>query len=206
MKGGESRQASNLVLIAGLGNPGLEYKDSRHNVGFRVIRLLCLDLGVRLNGRRFQSRNCRSTIRGKKEVILLCPWTFMNLSGRSIKACADYYNIKPENILVVHDDLDLPLGKIKVVRQGGSGGHKGVQSVIDHLGGTLFPRIKIGIGRPQLGEAVEDFVLSSFYDDQRETEERIIKRSVKACRLFILGGLVFTMNNINRQNFKYKEE
>jgi PTH1 family peptidyl-tRNA hydrolase len=129
----------------------------------------------------------------------------MNLSGRSIKACLDYYDINQENILVVHDDLDLPLGKIKVVRQGGSGGHKGVQSLIDHLGGTLFPRIKIGIGRPRHGEAIEDFVLSPFYDDQKDTVERILRMSVKACRLFILGGVVFTMNNINLKNFESKE-
>ena len=129
----------------------------------------------------------------------------MNLSGGSIKACANFYDINLGNILVVHDDLDLPLGKIKVVKQGGAGGHKGVQSVIDHFGSTQFPRIKIGIGRPRHGESIEDFVLSSFYDDQKDMLEKILKMSVQACWLFVLGGVEFTMNNINRQNFEYKE-
>ena len=204
MKGGEGRQASNLDLIVGLGNPGPEYKDTRHNIGFQVIDFLSRDLGVRLNGRRFQSMNCRSTIRGK-EVILLCPLTFMNISGESVKTCSDFYDINLENILIVHDDLDLPLGKIKVVQQGGAGGHKGVQSVIDYFGDTQIPRIKIGIGRPRHGENIEDFVLSPFYDDQMDNVERILKKSAQACRLFVLGGVEFTMNNINRQNFECKE-
>ena len=204
MKGGEGRHTSRLNLIAGLGNPGPEYKDTRHNIGFQVIRLLSRDLGIRLNGRRFQSRNCRTTFR-ENEVMLLCPWTFMNLSGQSIKACIDFYDIDPGNILIIHDDLDLPLGKIKVVSQGGAGGHRGVQSVIDHLGSTRFPRVKVGIGRPRHGESIEDYVLSPFYNDQKGALEGTRKMSVKACRLFLLGGVEFTMNNINSQNFEYKE-
>ncbi|MFC1532789.1 aminoacyl-tRNA hydrolase [Thermodesulfobacteriota bacterium] len=190
-----------MILLAGLGNPGPEYKDTRHNIGFQVIKVLGQELGVRLKGRRFQSRNTRTKLQGK-EIILLCPKTFMNLSGNSIKGCAYYYKLKEENILIIHDDLDLAVGRIKVVRHGGSGGHKGVQSIIDHLGSSQFPRIKIGIGRPLHGEDTEDYVLSPFYDDQKDIMETVIQQSVKACRLFISDGVEYVMNHINYQNFK----
>ena len=140
-----------------------------------------------------------------REIMLLCPMTFMNLSGRSIKDCADYYGLKGENILIVHDDLDLPFGKLKIVSHGGAGGHKGVQSIIDHFGSAQFPRVKIGIGRPLFGETTEDYVLSPFYDDQREVIEEIIKMSARACRLFVSDGVGHAMNSINRQNLEAKE-
>jgi PTH1 family peptidyl-tRNA hydrolase len=204
MKGGESRQTSDLVLIAGLGNPGPEYRDTRHNIGFQVIRFLSRDLGVRLNGRRFQSRSCRTVV-GGNEVILLCPWTFMNLSGQSIKACVDSYDIYPGNTLIIHDDLDLPLGKIKVVKQGGSGGHRGVQSIFDHLGNRDFPRGKIGISRPKYGETTEDYVLSPFYKSEKEIIDEVMGISLQVCKLFIQEGIVTTMNRINRNKQKLKE-
>ena len=200
----EANRPEDLDLIAGLGNPGPEYKDTRHNVGFRVISRMSRELGVRLKDRRFQSEHVRTKIRGK-EIILLCPNTFMNLSGKSIKGCADYYGLKTENILIVHDDLDLPVGRIKIVKHGGSGGHKGVASIIEYLGGKEFPRIKIGIGRPRFGETTEDYVLSAFYEDQRKIMENVVQMSVQACNLYVLGGVEFAMNHINRKNYEEKE-
>ncbi len=191
-------------MIAGLGNPGPEYCKTRHNTGFRVINLLSRELGVRLKGRRFQSKNILTKIDGK-DVILLCPATFMNLSGKSIQACADFYRLKAEDILIIHDDLDLEVGRIKVARYGGSGGHKGVQSIIDYLGETRFSRVKIGIGRPRYGERTEDYVLSGFYDDQKRTMEEVIRMSVQACKMFVSGGVESAMNYINRKNFEVKE-
>ncbi len=155
-----------MDMIVGLGNPGPEYKDTRHNIGFKVLDLLSRELGVRLENRRFQSRNTRTRLEGK-DIIFFCPMTYMNLSGNAVRLCADYYKIDREHILVVHDDLDLPVGRIKVARQGGAGGHKGVKSIIDHLGGRGFPRIRIGIGRPRYNESTEDFVLSPFYKDHK---------------------------------------
>ena len=190
-----------MNLIAGLGNPGSEYKDTRHNIGFQVIGRLGHELGVHLRGRRFKSRNTQTKLQGK-DIILLCPMTFMNLSGHSVKKCADFFKLKEENILIIHDDLDLPVGRIKVVRHGGSGGHKGVQSIIDHLGSSQFPRVKIGIGRPQCGEDTEDYVLSLFYDDQKDVMEMVIQQSVKACRSFVLDGVEVVMNHFNNQNLK----
>jgi PTH1 family peptidyl-tRNA hydrolase len=126
----------------------------------------------------------------------------MNLSGKSVKACADYYNIKLENILIIHDDLDLPLGKIKVVRKGGAGGHKGIQSVINFFGSALFPRVKIGIGRPRRGEDIEDYVLLPFYNDQKDIIKEAIQLAALACRLFVLDGLEAAMNQINTDSRK----
>lgn len=185
-------------MIVGLGNPGPEYKNTRHNTGFMVVELLAHELGIRLDNRRFQSRNTRTRLEGK-DVILLCPMTYMNLSGNAVRQCADYYKINIEDVLIIHDDLDLPMGRIKIARQGGAGGHRGVQSIIDHLGGTKFPRIRIGIGRPRYNETTEAYVLSSFYKDQRDDVEEMLRAGVEACRLTIAEGVASAMNRINRQ-------
>lgn len=161
--------------------------------------MLSRGLGVRLNGRRFRSRNTRTQFQGK-EIILLRPTTFMNESGKSIKGCVDYYELKAENILIIHDDIDLPVGKIKVIRNGGAGGHKGVLSIIHDLGTLQFPRIKIGIGRPRYGETVEDYVLAPFYSDEKGIVEKVIPTAVQACELFVSEGINTAMNHINYQS------
>lgn len=185
-----------LDLIAGLGNPRRKYRDTRHNIGRRVIDLLGRELGIRLKSRRFQSRNGRAEFHGK-EIILLYPATFMNLSGRSVKGCAEYYHLQTEDILIIHDDLDLQVGRIKVSRKGSAGGHKGVLSIIEYLGSKEFPRVRIGIGRPRYGETTEDFVLSPFYADEKEIMERVIQVAVRACLLFVSEGIESVMNHIN---------
>ncbi len=191
-------------MIAGLGNPGPRYKNTRHNIGFKVINLWGDDLNVRLSGRRFQSRNTLTRFEGKR-IILLRPLTYMNRSGESIRACVDYYGIQAENVLVVHDDLDLPVGKIKVAKNGGAGGHKGVMSLVQHLGTKKFPRVKVGIDRPRYRESVENFVLSPFYKDEREIVEEVIRMAVQACGLFVGEGVESAMNVINNQNLREKE-
>ena len=194
-----------MYLVIGLGNPGSKYESTRHNIGFKAIDLWCNILGVRLPGRSFQSRNTRTRFEDRK-VMLLCPLTFMNQSGEAVRASADYYHIEPGNILVIHDDIDLPVGRIKVVRGSGSGGHKGVQSIIDHLGSTQFRRVKIGIGHPQYDEAIEDYVLRPFYKDDREVIENVLHVAAQACELFVLEGIEPAMNKINCQNLANKEE
>jgi PTH1 family peptidyl-tRNA hydrolase len=191
-------------LIVGLGNPGQKYKDTRHNTGFKVIDLWGQDLGVRLTNRRFQSRNTVTRIQDKK-VILFCPLTFMNLSGQSVRACVDYYDLADKEVLVIHDDIDLPVGRIKVVNNGGAGGHKGVLSIIQHLGSMQFSRIKVGIGRPRFGESLEDYVLAPFYNDEKEIMERVIRMAVQACELVVSEGVEPAMNKINCQNLLNKE-
>ena len=187
-----------MDLIAGLGNPGRYYANTRHNIGFMVVKALSRELGVSLTSRRFHSRNTLVERDGKR-LILLHPVTYMNLSGKSVKACADHYEIDKDNILIIHDDLDLPFGKIKLVKQGGAGGHRGIQSIIDYFGSKTFSRIKIGIGRPEYGEKIENFVLSPFYETQKELLKKVIIFSIHACRLYLSEGIDVTMNHINRQ-------
>jgi len=193
-----------VYLIAGLGNPGPGYKNTRHNIGFKVINLWGDDLGIPLMGRRFRSRNALTRFEGKR-IFLVRPLTYMNRSGESIRACVDYYGIQTENALVVHDDLDLPVGKIKVAKNGGAGGHKGVMSLVQHLGTKKFPRVKVGIDRPRYRESVENFVLSPFYKDERKIVEEVIRMAVQACGLFVSEGVESAMNVINNQNLREKE-
>lgn len=186
-----------MHLIAGLGNPGLKYRNTRHNVGFKVVDLLAKSLGVRLDRRRFQGRFTRTRFQNT-DVILLRPMTFMNRSGNSIRACIDFFDLKVENVVVVHDDVDLPVGRVKVVRGGGAGGHKGVLSAIQHLGTQEFPRVKIGVGRPGYdGESVEDYVLKSFSRNEKEVVEEVIQVATQACELIVDSGVDAAMNHIN---------
>jgi PTH1 family peptidyl-tRNA hydrolase len=163
-----------------------------------VIHRWARALGVRLLSRRFEGKS--SSVRFQdREVLLLCPQTFMNLSGKSVQICAEYLGVGSEQILVVHDDLDLPLGRVKVARRGGDGGHKGIQSIFEHLGTREFSRIKIGIGRPRQGEPVEEFVLSPFYREDREAVEAVLQKALRACEVFVSEGIEKAMNEINRQ-------
>ncbi len=193
-----------MFLIVGLGNPGENYARTRHNVGFAVLQEWGEALGVRFSSRRFQARYAHTVFQGKK-VLLLCPETYMNLSGNAVRACSDYYGIDQERILVVHDDLDLPFGRIKVGRKSGSGGHKGVDSIARTLGTTGFARIKVGIGRPRYEERVEAFVLAPFYQDQEEIRARVMQGAVQAVELFVSQGIESAMNTINCRNFANEE-
>ena len=138
--------------------------------------------------------------------MLLCPLTYMNRSGHAVRACVDYYDIKKDHILVIHDDLDLPVGRLKIAKNSGAGGHKGVQSIIDHLGSNQFGQLKIGVGRPRYSEAVEDYVLSPFYSDEKEIIESILNIAVQACKWFVSDGIGPAMNKINCQNLVIKNE
>jgi peptidyl-tRNA hydrolase, PTH1 family len=185
-----------LHLIAGLGNPGAQYEHTRHNIGLEAVEQWGKSLGVTLGELHFRSKHALFEYQGNK-IVLLCPLTFMNLSGESVRDCIHHYDLKIERLLVIHDDLDLPLGKIKVVRNGGAGGHKGVSSIIHLLGSSEFSRVKIGIGRPRHGEAVADYVLDCFYDDEKKLAEKVIRMAIKASELFVLEGVQAAMNYIN---------
>ncbi len=188
-----------MYLIAGLGNPGPGYKHTRHNIGFMVVQEWAKVLNLSLTSRRFHSRYGRIVFR-EREVVLLCPLTYMNQSGRALKACVDSLGVKKEDILVVHDDLDLPVGRLKAARNGGAGGHKGVLSTFESLGTREFGRLKVGIGRPRFNEEVEEFVLSPFYPEQRGVVEKVIRLATEACEMFVVEGMEKAMNWINSQN------
>ncbi len=185
-----------MHLITGLGNPGPQYENTRHNIGMKTVLQWGKCLGVPLKNERFHSKRAQVHFKGS-EIVLLCPLTFMNRSGQSVRDCVEHYDLDPKDLLVVHDDLDLPLGKIKVVREGGAGGHKGVSSIIDCLESSHFSRVKIGIGRPRHGEAVTDYVLSGFYEDEQESVKEVIRVAKAAIELFVLEGVETAMNRIN---------
>jgi PTH1 family peptidyl-tRNA hydrolase len=191
-------------LIIGLGNPGVAYRNTRHNVGFRVINEVAKSYQVRLRGRRFQSRHARVRA-GGDQIVLLQPLTLMNRSGPAVKAAADAVHAGLDRILVVHDDLDLPIGRIRVARNGSAGGHKGVASIIASLGTREFPRVKVGIGRPPQRTPVEDYVLSRFERKEREIISDVIQLAAKACRLFVARDIDVTMNLTNSYNLADKE-
>jgi len=185
-----------LYLIAGLGNPGPQYEHTRHNIGHKAVEQWGKSLGVTLGNGIFRSKHALVDYRGS-QIVLLCPLTFMNESGESVRDCVSHYDLKMDRILIIHDDLDLPLGRIKVVRSGGAGGHKGVFSIISFLGSSEFSRVKIGIGRPRHGEAVADHVLDGFYEDEKELAENVIGTAIEAAQLFVLEGVQTAMNRIN---------
>jgi PTH1 family peptidyl-tRNA hydrolase len=129
----------------------------------------------------------------------------MNRSGMAVRACADYYGLDMDKLLVVHDDIDLPVGRVKVARNGSAGGHKGIQSIIDHLGTNRFARVKIGVGRPRPPQPVEDFVLSPFGVDAEAVMEEVVRLAVRACEEFVLSGIEKAMSDVNWQNLDQKE-
>ncbi len=185
-----------MYLIAGLGNPGAQYEHTRHSIGLEAVERWGKSLGVTLLNLHFRSKHALVEYRGNK-IVLLCPLTFMNKSGESVRDCIHHYDLEIDRLLVMHDDLDLPLGRIKVVGNGGAGGHKGVSSIIHLLGSSEFSRVKIGIGRPRHGEAVADYVLNYFYDDEKKLAGKVIRMAMKASELFVLEGVQAAMNHIN---------
>ncbi len=185
-----------IRAFIGLGNPGPEYSNTRHNLGFMILDELARKFGEEIGARRFSGVVGDIRI-GEEKVSLLKPPTLMNRSGDSVSQFLRYFKIRPENSLVIHDDLDLPVGRLKLVRKGGAGGHKGVKSIIEVLGTENFARLKVGIGRPRFGENIEKFVLSPFYPDEREVIEKVIDVAVDGLVMTIEKGLDRAMNVIN---------
>jgi len=187
-----------MNLIVGLGNPGREYAGTRHNVGFR-----CVTHFARLHGISFDRQQCKAKVgTGKADgiaVVLAKPRTFMNASGESVHLLARRFKVPPQNILIVHDDIDLPLGKIRIRERGSSGGHKGIQSIIDCLGSQDFPRIRIGVGRPQSegDEQVIGHVLGAFSSQERSLMDETVPKVSEAIRCILLDGVVAAMNKCN---------
>jgi PTH1 family peptidyl-tRNA hydrolase len=191
-----------MKLIVGLGNPGRIYAHNRHNAGFR-----CLNYFARLHSIRFDHRQCRARI-GTGEVsgeklLLAKPRTFVNLSGNSVAGLVHKHNVPLSNLLVIYDDMDLPLGKIRLRQSGGSGGHKGMNSIISALGSEAFPRIRVGIGRPQAEEQsiTEDTIVNYVLSDFSRQEEAIIKpviaRVAEAVDCFLTQGIEAAMSKFN---------
>ncbi|MGC9141980.1 MAG: aminoacyl-tRNA hydrolase [Caldimicrobium sp.] len=183
-----------MWIFCGLGNPGEKYEYTRHNFGFLVISALAEKHHLLF---RYEPALESEIAAYKSQALLVKPMTYMNLSGRAVNKILKEYKITPENLLVIYDDLDLPLGRIKMLPKGGSGGHKGVQSIIDSLGTEDFPRLKLGIGRPQRGSDVKDYVLTPFSEEEWPLVHKIIERAVNILEELLYLGLTKTMTKVN---------
>jgi peptidyl-tRNA hydrolase, PTH1 family len=187
---------ADTFLLIGLGNPGREYRDNRHNFGFMLIDRLAVRLGAR--GMKLQSKAIVTDARYESRKILLAkPQTYMNLSGQSVQGLANFYKLPLEQLLVAHDDLDLPFGVIRVRPGGGPGGQKGVASAIERLGTKDFARLRLGIGRPPGRMDPADYVLQDFSREDMKELSAILDRAADAALCFIMDGLEKTMNRFN---------
>jgi len=183
-------------LLIGLGNPGREYKDNRHNFGFMLIDRIAVRLNAR--GMKLQSKAIvTNAIYQERKLILAKPQTYMNLSGHSVQGLAHFYKLPLENLLVAHDDLDLPFGTIRLRPGGGPGGQKGVASAIEHLGTKDFARLRLGIGRPPGRMDPAAYVLQDFARDEVKDLSAILDRAADAALEFVLHGLDTAMNKFN---------
>jgi len=193
-------------LIVGLGNPGDEYAGHRHNAGFRVVDALAQAHGLTFaRDKGAHARLARGRI-GDSLVLLAKPQTFMNLSGRAVGRLARRYEIPPECLLVVYDDLDLPLGRLRLRAEGGSGGHKGMRSIIDHLGRQDFPRLRVGIDRPPARVDPADYVLQPFTAGERALFAGVVARAVAAVECWLEAGIEAAMERYNQPPGREGEE
>jgi peptidyl-tRNA hydrolase, PTH1 family len=193
----QAERVDRIIAVVGLGNPGKQYEATRHNAGFRVLDQLVLSFSVKLEGRKFSAQWSTSLINGQK-VFFLKPLTYMNRSGEAVSQMMRYFKILPGQVLVVHDDLDLPLGRIRLVPKGGTGGHRGVASIMEYIDDQDFARLKLGIGRPLHDETVEAYVLHTPYPEQESAFEEMIKRGTEAAKTVLLSGMARAMNDFNR--------
>jgi PTH1 family peptidyl-tRNA hydrolase len=183
-------------LLIGLGNPGRDYKDNRHNIGFMLIDRLAVRLNAR--GMKLQSKAIvTSGLYEERKLILAKPQTYMNLSGQSVQGLLHFYKIPPENLIVAHDDLDLPLGTIRIRPGGGAGGQKGMASTIERLGTKDFPRLRLGIGRPPGRMDAAAYVLQDFSRADLLIVSETLDRAADAALTFVIDGLNKAMNKFN---------
>lgn len=185
-----------MYLIVGLGNPTREYDRTRHNVGFETLDVLAEELNTSIGENKFKGCCAKGVIGGEK-VILLKPQTFMNLSGESVRAAADFYKIDPEHIIVIYDDISLEVGQLRIRSKGSAGGHNGIKNIIAHLGTQEFPRIKVGVGAKPPRMDLADYVLSRFSAEDRVKMEEAFKEAVQAVQVMITEGDQAAMNRFN---------
>jgi len=186
-----------LWIVAGLGNPGRKYHRTRHNLGFEVAELIAERLGIRFKDRGLYE--IAEGAYGDEKIILVKPLTYMNLSGEALKLVSDFFKPPTDHIIVIHDDLDLPVGRLKLKKGGSSGGHKGVQSIIERLSDNTFLRVKIGIGKP-LDEPVEGYVLRRFSKSERTLIDEAIQRAADAVLEIVTAGIDRAMSIYNKKD------
>ena len=186
-----------MKLIVGLGNPGREYEKTRHNIGYIYIDELAKKLSLEFK-EKFKGEFVKTKI-NNKDVILLKPLTYMNLSGESVIQVVNYYHIEPEDILVIHDDLDMEIGKIKLKENGSSGGHNGIKNIILHLGSEKFKGLKVGISNDKLGDT-KDYVLGKFSKEEEIMIDSIKEKMVNILEDYFKLSFIDLMSKYNRRN------
>lgn len=190
------RNVSPLKLVVGLGNPGLRYARNRHNVGFMLLDRIARAEHASFVRQRFNAHLCELMLEGER-LLLAKPQTFMNLSGNAVGKLVSFYHIPHSDIMVVYDDLDLPLGKLRIRANGSAGGHHGMDSIINALDSREIPRLRIGIGRPNSHEDV-NHVLGNFIEDEQDAVDEILERAEQALRIWVREGIVKAMNEFNK--------
>jgi PTH1 family peptidyl-tRNA hydrolase len=185
-----------ILLIVGLGNPGRRFKENRHNIGFDLVDKLAERWQLEFSRVQSDALIC-DILRENKKVILAKPQTWMNASGRAVAALQRFYKVELANLIVAYDDLDLPSGVIRIRPAGGSGGHKGMESIIQHLSSNQFPRFRLGIGRPPGKMDPADYVLQDFNDREWEEIHFALQRSAECIELLLDEGLQASMNQCN---------
>ena len=188
-----------MFIIAGLGNPTLQYRGTRHNVGFDVIDTLADKYNIAVETRKSRALIGKGIIAGQK-VLLVKPQTYMNLSGESIGELVSYYKVDEEQeLMVIYDDVSLDVGQLRIRRKGSAGGHNGIKDIIRHLGTDVFPRIKIGVGEKPKGYDLADYVLGHFSREEREMMEEGYQKAAEAVEMILAGELDEAMNVFNRK-------
>lgn len=187
-----------MKVIVGLGNPGKKYENTRHNIGFAAIDYIAEKEGININTGKHKALVGSGYINGVK-VLLVKPQTFMNLSGESLRPIMDFYKLEPEDFLVIFDDIDLDVGRIRIRRKGSAGGHNGIKSIISHLGSMEFPRIKIGVGAKPPGYDLADYVLGHFSKADQEILQERFEDVYDAVKLIVGDDITEAMNRHNKK-------
>lgn len=185
-----------MKIIIGLGNPGKKYEDTRHNAGFMAIDKISEKWGIPVAQNKFRALVGEGRIEGEK-VLLVKPQTYMNLSGESVAEILKFYKLIPDELVVIFDDLDLPTGQLRLREKGSAGGHNGIKSMISHLGTQEFKRIKVGIGRPEPGRSVSDYVLQSFPSAERTAVSEAVALAAEAAAMWTREPFLKVMNHYN---------
>lgn len=183
-----------MKIIVGLGNPGREYKDTRHNAGFMAVEELARRFPVERQDSKFDAIIGHIRI-GTEKVLLVKPLTYMNLSGRAVQGIMRFYKLDLDELMVVYDDMDLPTGKLRIRPKGGTGGHKGMASISTHMGSQDFPRMRVGIGRPQYDTV--DWVLGRFKGEEKEEIQAAVKKAADALETWVRDDINRAMNTYN---------
>ncbi len=192
---GVAETPQQIKLIVGLGNPGARYANSRHNIGFLIAERFARAHEIDFARKRFNAQIAEGSV-SEQRILLAKPQTFMNSSGEAVGKLYAFYKIAPHDLLVIYDDLDLPLGKMRMRSRGSSGGHHGMESIIARVGTSDFPRLRVGIGRPNPNTDI-NHVLGSFGEDERAVMDETFARAVDAIDVWLADGITVAMNQFN---------